>query len=443
MERKKILCIAVPQVPHYVNSGHSLPLFEVAAYIRKGLDLDAIAIDASKGDVAWMDIARLLHKEQFNVVAIMHDLGSSFEGLKLFIKYCRSISHTAKLIIFGRQVTKTPIFYQRYDVDAIVESGDYEAGVRDFIRCVADSTYQPMGITIRNGSIWTRPFQKGEFLPATEWVLPDIKEVNYSSYDRLYARDENKNCGIPNRRELVVPIARGCPIGCEFCEVWKREGLPERRLPINRVIDYITSSFAEAPFEYVSFYAPTFSLKKEWVKELSNELIKLGSRHPWKCTTALPFLDKELIELMAKSGCVRISVGLETLGQGRKGLPVVKRVAQERLCEVALWCKKYGVELNCFVILGLPSEMVEDSEYTAKIVRRIGGRYRPTAYERVLEDSRDITEEEILFNAQRRFFTAFSLGNVRRLNCLLFEEESPTQVMGSVPQKKPIMDQSE
>ena len=431
----KILCVAVPQVPHYINAGHTLTLFEVAAYIREKLALRTQVLDASKGDVSWMDVARMLHKEQFGVVAILHDLGSSFEGLTLFIKYCRSVSPEAKLIVFGREVNKVPNFYQRYDVDAIVESGDYEAGIRNFVQWLINSKHPLCGIAILDHGTWIRPSEKGELLPAVDWVLPDVKEINYSSYDKLYSNDENKNCGIPDRMELVVPIARGCPIGCEFCEVWKREGITERRLPVNKVIEYIKTSFAELPFEYVSFYAPTFSLKKEWVTELSNELIKLGSVYPWKCTTAMQSLDEGLIELMRRSGCIRISIGLETLGRGRDDLPIVKRIAEERFNEVALWCKKYGVELNCFVILGLPGETLADSEYTANLVRRSGARYRPTTYEYQLVDDTNLTEEEIIFNAQRRFLARLSFDDQKKLNVLLFSEENPTQIMKSIPRR--------
>ena len=436
-KNRKVLCIAVPQVPHYVNAGHSLAIFEIAAYLRNKLRVQAMPLDASKGDVNWMDLARTLHKEQFDIIAIQHDLGASFEGLRQFIKYSKEISPQSKLILFGRQVVKYPKFYQRYGTDAIVESGDYEAGVASFIGLDGSSSMMPKGISLRTaGGEWMRAIVPGIVLRPEEISLPDINEINYAAYDLLYQNDENKFCGIPDRRELVVPVARGCPIGCKFCEVWQREGKAERRQSVSRVINYIEESFKATRFEYVSFYAPTFTLRKNWVVDLCNELIKRGSRYPWKCTTALPFLSEDLVALMAKSGCKRISVGLETLGNDKEWLPEAKRVSKDKFTEVIGWCNKYGIELNCFVILGLPRETIKDMEYTAQVVRDSGARYRPTTLERKLNDDENLTEEIISFNAQRRFFKDLSEAEVRRLNVLLFGETRTTRVIDKIPKKE-------
>jgi radical SAM superfamily enzyme YgiQ (UPF0313 family) len=418
-----------------VNAGHNLSIFELSAYLRQNITINVTAMDASMGDISWMDMARALYIGQFDVIAIMHDLGNSFESLRLLIEYCKNILPDARLIVFGRQVNKLPKFYRRYDLDAVVENGDYESGVSSFVRYITKISDQCPGIAIKTKEGWMDSSGNGLLLSSEDMILPDVKEIRHASYTKFYATDENKNCGIPERMELVVPISRGCPVGCEFCEVWKREGLRERRISVTRVINYITSSFSNMPFEYVSFYAPTFTLRKDWVNELSTELIKIGSPYPWKCTTALPFLDEDIIRLMSESGCVRISVGLETLGEGQKNLPIPKQIAEARFREVASWCSKYHVELNCFVILGLPGETIDDAENTAKIVRDVGARYRPTTYESNVKYTSDITEEDILLNAQRRFIEGYSKEEISRFNKLLFEEKNPTIISKKIKKR--------
>ena len=86
-------------------------------------------------------------------------------------------------------------------------------------------------------------------------------------------------------RELVVPVARGCPVGCSFCEVPTVFGKRERRLSITSTLTYIRKSFAAAPFDYVSFYAPTFTLDHAWVRALCGEL--RAAPVPWKCCTTI------------------------------------------------------------------------------------------------------------------------------------------------------------
>ncbi len=144
---------------------------------------------------------------------------------------------------------------------------------------------------------------------------------------------------------------------------------------------YIEESFAALPFEYVAFYAPTFTLNRAWTTRLCEELVERGARYPWKCATTVHHLDEELVALMGRSGCVRISVGVETLAEsGHAALPRLKRKGEDAVEALAAWCERAGIELNCFVIVGLPGTTVADAEAAIARVRSVGGRVRPTMY---------------------------------------------------------------
>jgi len=433
----RILVIAPPSVPSYFNAGHHLPVFEVSAYLRRlPTPLVVKAIDASALSVTWKDVADLLVNQHFNIIAIMNDF-DTLDGFARFVHYARALSRTSYLITFGRLSQQIPAFFERYDLDAIVTSGDYEAGVAGYIQWLSQVQGNPPGIAIRRGVGWEQPSQNGLMLSPDEWVLPDIDEIPYAAYDRLYLRDQNKFCGIPERRELVVPVARGCPIRCFFCEVWRREGLRERRLPVSRVLSYIEEAFSSAPFEYVSMYAPTFTLNKKWVKELCNELIIRGARYPWKCSTTLHHLDEALVELMAQSGCIRISVGLETLDPGgRDTLPQIKQVEGERFEAISSWCQQSGIELNCLVIVGLPGTTVEGAKYTMAYVREKGARVRPTIYTPYDQLRPEMDEGDVIAFNRQLFTNAASLGDSAELYQLVFSEEpTSTRVMEMIPRK--------
>jgi radical SAM superfamily enzyme YgiQ (UPF0313 family) len=248
---------------------------------------------------------------------------------------------------------------------------------------------------VRSNGRWLPPDAPGELLPVDDWALPDISEIPYEAYDRLYLRDRSRFCGLPGRRELVVPVARGCPIQCDFCEVWQREGLRERRLPTSRVMAYIRDSYAEARFDYVAMYAPTFTLKRSWVLELCDALVGQGGIE-WKCTTTLEHLDELLLERMAASGCSRVSVGIETLEPSALSLlPAAKRLQVERFEALAQCCADLGIELNCFVILGLPGSTAAGTLATVEQLRAAGARIRPTFYAPYHEMRPDMSEHEI------------------------------------------------
>ncbi|MET0403005.1 MAG: radical SAM protein [Cystobacter sp.] len=436
----RILCIIPPQIPSYFNAGHHLPVFSVSAYLRRIPGVEFVScVDASALNSTWKEICDLL-VQPFNVIAIMNDF-DGIDGLARFVSYARTLAPQARLITFGRTSKQVPGFFERYGLDAIGCAGDYEAIVGDYVRfLMEEGASPPAGIALRQEGGYSTP-PAGRFLPVEEWVLPEVEEIPYDAYDRMYRNDLNKFCGIPDRRELVVPLARGCPINCAYCDVPKMQGLRERRLPVEQVVDYIEQAFARHPFAYVSFYAPTFTLDKKWVARLCDALIATGHIRPWKCVTTLAYLNEPLIAAMARSGCIRISVGIETFSvEAASSLPKLKRDSRSEFDEIAQLCLRYGVELNCFVILGLPGDSLEGSKATIDHVIRSRARVRPTLYTPYHLMRPDMTEEEISgFN--RQLFTpgVCSAEQATEYYRLLFANaaDRPTQVMEKIPLRGP------
>jgi anaerobic magnesium-protoporphyrin IX monomethyl ester cyclase len=376
----RILVLRPPEVPSYFNAGHHLPVFTVSAYLRRHLAARVDALDAAALNVTWKELEDHLWTGAYDVIACMNDLGET-APLGEFVARARALRPSVRLVTFGRLSAQLPGFFERYDLDGIVSSGDYESGVLTFLRWLEDGDRPRPGVAVRAAGRWVPPDAPGLSVPVDEWVLPDIGEIPYDAYDRLYQREENRFCGLPGKRELVVPVARGCPVGCEFCEVWRREGRRERRLPVDRVVAYIRDSLAHARFDYVAMYAPTFTLRRGWVRDLCDGLEASGDRVAWKCTTTIEHLDEGLLARMAAAGCVRVSVGVETLEPGAQTLlPASKRCQEQRFDALAARCRELGVELNCFVMLGLPGATVAGTFATAERILHAGARLRPVFY---------------------------------------------------------------
>jgi anaerobic magnesium-protoporphyrin IX monomethyl ester cyclase len=433
----KILVIWPPHVPTYFNAGHRLHLFMIGSHLRNTMqNLNVHCKDAGVLNLTWREIGKMLVNENFDVIVIANEFGTVL-AVKRFIEYARNLSPKSKLITFGRLSYQIPEFFQRYSLDAIVWSGDFEAGVASYIEWLKEERKDTPGVSVNLQGTWSQP-KKGIFLEAHEWAFPNIAEIPYEAYDRLYYDDTKKFCGIPERRELVVLIARGCPVNCHFCEIPRQQGLRERRRPVNATLDYIEKSFEQAPFEYVSFYAPTFTLDRSWVVDFCQKLIERGSRFPWKCVTTIFHLDLELINLMAKSGCVRISIGLETLEpNSQKSLPRMKHTNNEAFDRLADWCLEARLELNCFIILGLPNQTLEAAKYTIERVRAKGARCRPTIYTPYHKLSSDMDEQAVTSYDRQFFLQDLPEEMLAQFYKLAFPEEtSPTTVMSKIPSKQ-------
>jgi anaerobic magnesium-protoporphyrin IX monomethyl ester cyclase len=294
-----------------------------------------------------------------------------------FIYYKNSISPKSKVITFGRLSKQIPKFFFQFGIDAVSTTGDYESAVYHYIDFCENKRADIPGVMLNKNDVAL----PGQVLSADEWVLPDVNDIPYNAYNFMYRDDLNKFCGIPERQELVVPLARGCPVNCSYCDVPWMQGRQERRLSVAATIEYIANAFNQKPFEYVSFYAPTFTLNRKWVMELCQALISLDRVYPWKCVTVLKMLDKELLENMGKSGCIRISLGIETFSDSAAGgLPKVKREMKSKFAEITRLCLENKIELNCFVMLGFPEDTPEQVFETADFCKELGARVRPTLY---------------------------------------------------------------
>jgi anaerobic magnesium-protoporphyrin IX monomethyl ester cyclase len=399
----RVLVVWPPHVPSYFNAGHHLLTFGIAAYLRKqGHEVDAI--DGGALNLTWKEFADQAYQGQYDALVIINEY-DVVEGVRRAADYSRALCPNALLITVGRLSYQNPDFFRTLPLDAIVASGDYEAGVAAALAWGAagkpDVDGLP-GVLIRTESGWHAQREHGTWLPAEDWVLPDVSEIPYGAYEALYRNDQNRFCGIPFRRELVIPVARGCPVGCSFCDVPPMQGLRERRLTVDRTVDYIRTSFANHPFEYVAFYAPTFTLNRRWISDFCAAISAEPRRYPWKCTTTLHHLNEDMVAEMGASGCVRISVGVETFEETAENtLPRVKQAAKDRFLEVVAWCHNSGIELNCFVIVGLPGTTPEGTARTMDVIREHGARVRPTLYTPYHKMHADMSERELsAFNRQ-------------------------------------------
>lgn len=436
MSQKNILVASQPCVLGYFNAGHHISLYETSAYLRKKGNT-VIATDASATlNFTWKDVPLILRKNRFDVIVLLNDF-DIVEGFGRMVEYVREFSPHSKIVTFGRLSARLPSYYRQFDIDGIVCSGDYEVGVAGFLDYLDEKGY-PAGVAVREGGDWIDIKGNGLLLPVADMILPDINEIPYASYGALYSNDLRRFCGIPDRMELIVPVARGCPVGCEFCEVWMREGLKERRIPVEQTIDYIKESFAKLPFEYVSFYAPTFTLNKLWVHKLCETMKEQGVTHPWKCTTTQFHLDEEMVRAMADAKCFRISIGVETLEKGALDtLPKPKRQTREQFDQLYGWCRATGIELNCFIVVGLPGTTVEGTESTFDYLKKEGIRVRPSIYSDYSLLNENMTEQQAVHVLGRHILSGsgFSSAERSKLYDLAFGLDQATQVADNIPER--------
>ncbi|MBR8290502.1 MULTISPECIES: B12-binding domain-containing radical SAM protein [Burkholderia cepacia complex] len=388
----RILLVWPPVLPSYFNAGHRMAMYQVAAYLRRELQSAEVVVrDFGALNCTWKEVADCI-AHGYDLIVIQNDFDAA-TGFGRFVGYCRQLCPGARILTFGRLSAQIPGFFARYGLDGAVASGDPEPAVLRYAQALAQGHN---GVAIAGLAQAGRTPPPGDWLEPDEWALPDVRDIPLHAYHALYARDENKFCGIPGRTELVVPLARGCPVGCYFCEVPAREGPRDRRLAPAVVIGYAMAARKIQPFDYVSMYAPTFTLRQGWVRQLCAELADAGTPFLWKCTTTASHLSREIVSLMGQAGCVRISVGLETAEPAAQALlPALKQTPLASVFEINEWCSEAGIELTCFVVLGLPGTNARQTQSLVCRMQDAGIRIRPTVYADYSQLHPNMTEAQV------------------------------------------------
>src|SRR5215831_5848540 len=122
----RVLILRAPVVPTYFNAGHHLPVFQASAYLRRQPEVAAAdAFDGSALNVTWRELGDRLWDGSYDVIAYMDDLGE-VSALTEFVERARALRPSARLITFGRLSAQVAGFFEKYDLDAVVSSGDYE-----------------------------------------------------------------------------------------------------------------------------------------------------------------------------------------------------------------------------------------------------------------------------------------------------------------------------
>lgn len=130
----------------------------------------------------------------------------------------------------------------------------------------------------------------------------------------------------------VLQATRGCHYQCSFCSVAAFHRYHFRTRPVGEVIDELKSLR-----RLVLFIDDNIIANREYAQELFTEMIPLKKRWLSQCSMLIAE-DEELLHLAARSGCLGLFVGFETLSEaglrawkkktnlGRDYLAVVRRL---------------------------------------------------------------------------------------------------------------------
>jgi len=182
----------------------------------------------------------------------------------------------------------------------------------------------------------------------------------------------------PLRGEIYKPwteilTSRGCPYNCVFCThhiVWGRKW--RGRSPEN-VVDEIEQVVKTYHVKQIDFLDDNMTLDRKRMEDICDLIIKRGLRIEWFTPNGVraDTLDERLLTKMKKSGCKKIRVAPESGVQRVVDQIIKKNLDLKSVERAVVLCKKVGIKVGCFFVIGLIGETKEEINETIKFAYRL------------------------------------------------------------------------
>ncbi len=188
-----------------------------------------------------------------------------------------------------------------------------------------------------------------DMLPFLDYSLVNMEP--YFDYQKTFSMPES----------IFLTSSRGCSFRCIYCATPQLWPGPVRRYSPERVVEEVKYQISMFPGINIGFMDDSFFSSRKWLYEFCSKIIKLGVSY--SCIGRGDHLNKELIELLAKTGCHYVALGVETGNQERQK-KIKKYLDLKKTKENVKCLLKNNIPVKCFFMLGFPDETPEEMAET-------------------------------------------------------------------------------
>lgn len=158
---------------------------------------------------------------------------------------------------------------------------------------------------------------------------------------------------------------RGCPYSCTYCseqplrEIFSHGYLRTRNpRSFAREIAAQWGKYKKRNMRLAHTFDPVFTLNLDWMREFCDEYVKLGLHRslPFSCFTRGDLMQEEKVKLLAASGCRILRIGIESGSEYIREHIYEKKISNGQFRNAVQLCKKYGIAITGYYILGGPGE---------------------------------------------------------------------------------------
>lgn len=172
----------------------------------------------------------------------------------------------------------------------------------------------------------------------------------------------------------LMMTSRGCPFQCTYCSsqcMWKRK---VRYRDVADVVDEIEQAINRYNVRYITFEDDSFTVNRKRIFEFCEELKRRRLKIRWSIITRIDLLDDEVLDMIKRSGCDHVRVGIES-GSDKVLKSIKKGITTDDVRNGARLLKEHGMYWSAYFMIGLPAETADDIRQTVALMREVRPSY--------------------------------------------------------------------
>lgn len=345
-----------------------LGLLYIATYLRKYSDFDIKVIDCNIDSISHGDISGFIREHNPDVVGISSMTHFLVDAYKVAATV-KEISKKIITVIGGPHTTIYPITtVSNPNIDYAIK-GEGEIAFYELVRAINKGMSDE---NIANIKGVASKFLMHQGIKDKDIELLRITDLDMLPFpDRTLLPYKKYSSILSHSNSLTTMISsRGCPYKCIYCD---RMGKRFRAFSPDYVLNEIESILALGIKE-IFFHDDTFTVNKKRVKAICQGIEDKKLRFTWDARARVDCVDYELLLLMKKAGCGRISFGVES-GSSEVLKNLRKGITLEQIERAFNWCKELDISALADFMVGSPGETMDEIKETIVFVKRLKPNY--------------------------------------------------------------------
>ena len=186
--------------------------------------------------------------------------------------------------------------------------------------------------------------------PAWEFFPLD----KYRQNSIIYGVDRDVN-------SVPLSATRGCPYSCTFCSSPQMWGTRYYMRSPQDVVDEMETFIRKFDIGNFDFYDLTAIIKREWILEFAQEVIKRNLKITWQIPagTRSEAIDQEVAKYLYMSGCTNITYAPESGSPNILKL-IKKKVSLPAMLKSIKYSNEEKMNIKINMIIGFPDETHQD-----------------------------------------------------------------------------------